>query len=122
MLMDNPIRFDQFCYMIDKTLPDRFGLTDAECAAVREGSGSELFGPADRAVIDAVDETLETGTLSPESFERCREHVGSDEAAIELVTSIATWRLISHLTHGLDIRLEDGTASWPPDGKGPAAG
>jgi alkylhydroperoxidase family enzyme len=99
-----------------------FGLSEAECTAVRQGSSSALFGPADKAILDAVDETLDTGTLSDESFASCREHLGSDEAAIDLVAAIATWRLISHLTHGLDIRLEEGVASWPPDGRGPDAG
>jgi len=96
-----------------------FGLRADECLAVREGSRSDLFGPADKAVLDAVDETLATGTLSDETFARCREHVGSDEATIELVAAIATWRLVSHLTHGLEIELEDGVASWPPDGRAP---
>jgi hypothetical protein len=39
---------------------------------------------------------------------------------VELVAAIGTWRLVSQLTRSLQIPLETGVASWPPDGVAPA--
>ncbi len=95
---------------------DRFGVTAEEILAVRDWEGSNLFGPADRAVLAATDETLETGTLSAATWARCEEHVGGHDSLVELVVAIGAWRLVSQLTRSLHIPLEDGVASWPPDG------
>jgi hypothetical protein len=37
-------------------------------------------------------------------------------ATIELVAAVGTWSMISKLAKSLDIPLEEGVASWPPDG------
>jgi alkylhydroperoxidase family enzyme len=100
---------------------DQFGCTEEELLALRgEWRDSDLFDEAACAVLEATDETLETGTLSSATFARCREHVGGDRACLELVASIATWRWISQLARSLDIPLEEGVSSWPPDGRRPA--
>jgi alkylhydroperoxidase family enzyme len=97
---------------------ERFGVSAEDCLAVRDWRGSERFGEAERAVLAATDETLETGTLSAATWARCREHLARDEA-IELVAAIGCWRLVSQLTRSLEIPLEEGVASWPPDGRAP---
>ncbi|EUA08873.1 4-carboxymuconolactone decarboxylase domain protein [Mycobacterium xenopi 4042] len=38
---------------------------------------------------------------------------------IELVTAIAAWRMIATIVQSLQVPLEDGVASWPPDGQAP---
>jgi hypothetical protein len=38
---------------------------------------------------------------------------------VELVTAIAAWRMIATVVQSLDVPLEDGVTSWPPDGKAP---
>ena len=98
---------------------DRFGVSAEELLAVRDWEASELFGPADQAVLAATDETLATGTLCAATWARCEEHVGGHDALVELVTAIGAWRLVSQLTRSLHVPLEDGIASWPPDGQLP---
>jgi alkylhydroperoxidase family enzyme len=93
----------------------RFGLSRDDLLAVRDWRRSDRFGPAERAVLEATDETLATGTLGAASWARATEHLSRD-AAIELVAAIGTWRLVSQLTRSLAIPLEPGVASWPPDG------
>ena len=98
---------------------ERFGCSDEELLALRDWRGSDRFGPADRAVLAAVDETLETGSLSDDTWAACRSHLDRN-GTIELVVAIGLWRLVSQLTRSLRIPLEDGVLSWPPDGESPA--
>jgi alkylhydroperoxidase family enzyme len=99
---------------------ERFGVGREELLAVREWRSSQRFGPAERAVLEATDETLETGTLSAATWARCAEHLDAN-ARIELVAAIGAWQLVSQLTRSLAIPLEAGVASWPPDGAKPPA-
>lgn len=97
---------------------ERFGVGREELLALRDWRASDRFGPAERAVLAATDETLATGTLSAATFAQCAERLEPD-ALIELVTAIGAWRLVSQLTRSLAIPLEAGVASWPPDGATP---
>jgi len=100
---------------------DQFGLTEPELLDVRDWAASERFDEADRAILAATDEMLETGSLRPETFETCRRVLGAEEPCIELLLAIGTWHLISHFANGVDLPLEEGVASWPPEGVGPKA-
>jgi alkylhydroperoxidase family enzyme len=84
--------------------------------AVRDWEHSEILGEAERLVLQATDETLATGAVSNGTIERCREVLGSDDAVVELVLAIGAWRTISQVARSLDIPLEEGVVSWPPDG------
>ena len=99
---------------------ERFGVSKEKLLAVRDWRASDSFDPTERIVLEATDETLETGTLSSATWERCSEHLTTN-ACIELVTAIGAWRLVSQLTRSLEIPLEAGVASWPPDGVIPSA-
>ena len=88
--------------------------------AVRDWQSSDRLGPAERAVLAATDETLDTGTISDATWAACAEHVGGDEQLIELVVAIGNWRLFSSLLRSLRVPLEDGVAPWPPDGAAPS--
>ena len=98
---------------------EQFGCSADDLLAVRHWRSSSHFGPAERAVLEATDETLETGSLSTPTFERCAEQLGSATCCLDLVAAIGTWRLISQLLRSLQIPLEDGVAPWPPDGVAP---
>ena len=99
-----------------------FEVPPEDLLALRDWQESDRFDAADRVVLEATDETLETGTLSEATFARCREQL-SEEECIELVASIGCWRLISQVARSLDIPLEEDLTAWPPDGaKPPAAG
>ncbi|MGI9603465.1 MAG: carboxymuconolactone decarboxylase family protein [Acidimicrobiales bacterium] len=95
---------------------DSFGCDPDDLLAVRDWHDDPRFDAADRLVLRAVDETLESGMVSERTIEQARDLLDSDEAVVELVMAIATWQSISHVARSLDIPLEDGVASWPPDG------
>jgi alkylhydroperoxidase family enzyme len=98
-----------------------FGCDPADLRAVREWQSSERFGEAERAVLAATDETLETGSISAETWARCERQLADPDACLELVVAIGAWRLVSQLTRSVELPLEEGVGSWPPDGVGPAA-
>ncbi len=95
------------------------GIPHEDLLALRDWRSSDRFGDADRAVLAATDETLETGTISPETWEHCRAHVGGTEELLELVAAIGNWRMISSLLRSLEIPIEAEMESWPPDGEKP---
>lgn len=96
---------------------ETFGCTDGDLLELRDWESSGHFGETERAVLTVVDETLNTGSGSELAIARCRRLLESDEAVVELVTAIGAWRTISQLTLSLEIPLEEGVASWPPDGR-----
>ena len=65
-----------------------------------------------------MDALIERGALPADLANQCLERFGRN-ATIELATAVGTWRLVSKLTNALEIPLEKGIASWPPDGKRP---
>ena len=94
---------------------NQFGCTDEDFLELRDWRSSTHFGAAEQAVLGATDELLDSGNLSDAAFARCLERFGRD-ATIELVTAVGAWRLVSKLTQALAVPLEEGIASWPPDG------
>lgn len=104
-----------------KIAQERFGLRREELLALRDWQRHEVFGEAERSVLAATDETLATGTITAATWARCEAHLGGRNPCVELVVALGAWRLISQLTRSLEIPLEDGVASWPPDGLRPAA-
>ncbi len=97
----------------------QLGLPEEDCLAVRDWRSCNRFDPADRAVLAATDETLDTGTISAETWALCEEHVGGAEELLELVAAIGNWRMFSSMLRSLEVPLEDGIASWPPEGRRP---
>lgn len=95
---------------------ERFGLSAEELLAVRDWRTSEVFDARDRAVLAATDETLDTGTISSKTWTVCEQQIADPDARIELVLALGSWRLVAQLTRSLEIPLEEGIASWPPDG------
>lgn len=96
---------------------DMFGCSDDDLLAVRSQTTIERLGVVERAVLRAVDETLESGCVTTGTLEECRHHLGSDEAVLELVSAIGAWTMASQLLRSLRIPLEPGVEPWPPDGR-----
>jgi len=92
-----------------------------ELLALRDWTSAGCFDETDRAVLTATDELLETGDLADPTWQACFDALGRD-AAIDMVTAIGTWLLISKVARGLRIPLEDGVEGWPPDGLVPPSG
>jgi alkylhydroperoxidase family enzyme len=97
----------------------QMGMAEDELLGVRDWRSHAGYGPAERAVLAATDETLDRGTISPETWAACEAHVGGTEALLELVAAIGHWRLYSSLLRSLQVPLEEGVEPWPPDGKEP---
>jgi len=95
------------------------GVSEEDLLAVRDWRNSGNWSELDRAVLCAVDETLEDGAISAETWARCAAGLKSVEEQLELVSAIGAWRLISQLLRSLDVPLEEGVAPWPPDGISP---
>jgi hypothetical protein len=104
------------------SLPRRcMGLDDAEdLLGVRDWRAYQTFGPAERAVLAATDDVVRDSAVSAESWAACEREFGADKAVlIELVTTIGAWRMVASILHSLQVPLEDGVASWPPEGLAP---
>jgi alkylhydroperoxidase family enzyme len=86
-----------------------------ELLALRDWTNADCFDETDRAVLTAADELLETGDLSDPTWQACFRTLGRD-AAIDMVTAIGTWLLVSKVARGLRVALEEGVEGWPPDG------
>jgi alkylhydroperoxidase family enzyme len=84
--------------------------------AVRDWNNATQLAPADKAVLQATDDTLQHGCIQPETWAACCEHLGSEAERVELVAAIGNWSLIAQLLKSLQVPLEDGVEAWPPDG------
>jgi len=102
-----------------KIAREQFGCTDQDLLELRgDWRSSTHFGDDERTLLAAVDALLEEGTLPGDLAKRCLDGFGRD-ATIELATAVGCWRLVSKVTNALRIPLEEGVASWPPDGESP---
>jgi alkylhydroperoxidase family enzyme len=87
---------------------------------VRDWQSHRGFGSMERAVLAATDDVVRDGVVSEQSWAACKHELGGDQALlIELVAAISGWRMIASILHSLQVPLEDGVASWPPDGQSP---
>ncbi len=96
------------------------GVSADDLLGVRDWQAYDGFGPAERAVLAATDDVVRDGAVSAESWAACQREFGADHAMlVELVTAIGAWRMVASILHSLEVPLEDGVASWPPDGQAP---
>ena len=95
------------------------GVSPEEILAIRDWRKSELFGPAERAVLAAVDDTREHGKVSDAVWAECEQHLKEPAVLIEMIVAIGNWIMISQILQSLRVPIEGSAAPWPPDGKGP---
>ena len=96
------------------------GVSADDLLGVRDWRSYEGFGPAERAVLAATDDVVRDGAVSDESWAACERELHSDTVVlIELVTAIGAWRMVSSILRSLQVPLEEGVSSWPPDGGSP---
>lgn len=97
------------------------GVSESDLLGVRDWQAHDGFGAAEQAVLAATDETLAEGAVSAATWHACVEHVSDDpQVLLELLAAIGTWRMVSGILRSLEVPLEDGVESWPPDGGAPA--
>ena len=97
----------------------RLGISGDDLLATRNWTAYEGFGPVERAVLAATDETLAGGRISATTWAEVVTHLATDEERIELVTVIGLWNMVSSILRTLEVPLEDGVDPWPPDGSAP---
>jgi alkylhydroperoxidase family enzyme len=98
----------------------RLGVPADDLVGARDWQSYAGFGPAERAVLAATDDIVRNGVLSAASWAECeRELQGGTAVLIELVTVIGAWRMVSSILQSLEVPLEEGVSSWPPDGRAP---
>ncbi len=95
------------------------GVPEEDILAVRDWQASERLTAADRAILQATDEMIEGGKISDATWAECCTHVTSAGERVEMVVCLANWIMFSNLLRTLEIPVEDGVMSWPPDGKVP---
>jgi alkylhydroperoxidase family enzyme len=95
------------------------GITDEDIVAVRDWQAYPGFGPADRAVLAATDETLGVGAISARTWAELEATVPDERARLEVVMAIANWTMFAQLLRSLEVPLEEGVDPWPPDGTVP---
>lgn len=99
-------------------LAQRFGVSTEDLLAVREGPASTRFDEIDRAALEATDQAVQGETIKPELLSVLSDRLGAD-ATLELVATIGGWAMVSIILRTLEVPLEEGLSSWPPDGAGP---
>lgn len=96
------------------------GIDAADVLAVRDWRGDARWTPVERAALAATDATLAGEAVDEATWAECRAALGDDDQSlIEMLAVIGTWQLVSGLLRSLKVPLEDGIASWPPDGAAP---
>lgn len=94
-------------------------IPEADLVATKDWRDSSNLSDADKAVLQATDDTLDNGMIGDAAWDACCRHLPSEAERIELVIAIGNWTMFSQLLKSLRIPLEDGVKAWPPDGVGP---
>jgi alkylhydroperoxidase family enzyme len=98
----------------------RVGLLDEEIAIVRDfPHAAAPRGGAGAAVLRATDEILADGGVGDHTWEQLVQHLGSAEAAVELLVVVSNWRTFAVVLNTLRIPNDPDDAHWPPDGRRP---
>ena len=95
---------------------EALGIDGESVVAVRDWEDADSLSDADRAVLAATDETIDSGRISDATWDACCAYLPSRTERIELVLAISNWRLFSEMFRSLGIPLEEGVDHWPPDG------
>ena len=95
------------------------GLTEQDVLAVRHWNTSDRLGPGDQAVLAAVDDTIREGKISDAVWDECARYMREPAVLVEMVIAIGTWIMFSQIFQSLEVPLQQGASSWPPDGNAP---
>ena len=97
----------------------RLDIPAEDLLAVRDWRNADNLTAADKAVLQATDDCLETGHIQAETWTEICEHIETEAERVELVIAIGNWSLFAQLLKSLEVPLEDGVRAWPPDGESP---
>ena len=92
------------------------GVSDDECdALVTGGPADPRWSPAERTLIEAVDELERTGSWSEATWTALGRDL-NDEQRIELLTAVGWYRTICTLCNALALPVEGWMRRWPSAG------
>jgi alkylhydroperoxidase family enzyme len=101
------LRESQFVFSQHCKASRDVGLAEEKIQAIPSWSASEVFTPAERAVLAYVDElVLQNGRVQDASFERLRAHL-SEEAILELTYITALYEMHAIMTRALRLEWDD---------------
>lgn len=96
----------------------QLGVPQRDLVSIRSWQHESRLGPADRAVLRAVDDVIEQGSVGRQTLLDCSMHLDAAQL-VDLVMTISTWRTASTVLLTFDVPLPDGAELWPPDGVSP---
>jgi alkylhydroperoxidase family enzyme len=100
------------------SVAERAGVDMQAVLAVRNWHSSDVFDASERAALAAADDVVENGAITSETWRELGRHYDESEL-LEITGVIATWHYVSVLVRSLQVPLDDGMTSWPPDGEAP---
>ena len=98
-----------------------FGAPVEDLAAVRDWEHEDRFGPVERAILAATDETLAGRAVSDANWAALGDVLPAVEHRMELLMLIGGYQLLSGVLRSLAVPLDDGLELWLPDGVSPPA-
>lgn len=96
-----------------------FGCSEDDLNGVKDWQNSNALNDLDKIVMQAVDDTLEHGCILTETWKGLGTQGLDDQQKLEVIACIANWRGFSQLLRSLEIPLDEGLSSWPPNGIAP---
>lgn len=95
------------------------GLSEEDVLATQNWRASTRMTPTDRAVLAAVDDTLQFGKVSNDVWEECANQLGGPAELVEMMLIIGNWTMFSQFLQSMEVPLEEGLTTWPPKGIAP---
>jgi hypothetical protein len=88
--------------------------------AVRSGDPERDLSGATRIVVQAADEIVDGGRVTPSTLSALREHFGAPAVVQEFLYLVAGYQMFASVSATVD---DDPTIAhpWPPDGNAPVA-
>jgi alkylhydroperoxidase family enzyme len=96
------------------------GVPEEKLAAIKGWVTSELFTPAERAVMAATDEILSRNRVEDETFAALQAHL-SDPEILELFVVIGVWRMDGLFVRALHLEYDNDTTARMQEVPAPAA-
>ncbi|HQQ64250.1 MAG TPA: carboxymuconolactone decarboxylase family protein [Pseudomonadales bacterium] len=96
-----------------------FGLSEQELYSLRHWQASDCFNEAEKTVLAATDALLDNRKIPDHIWQQLKTFFGTDKALIEVVTCIGNWHMFALILNALEVPLDEGMSSWPPDGIAP---
>lgn len=86
------------------------GVTEEKLAAIKGWTTSDLFSPAERAVMAATDEILSRNLVEDATFAALQKHL-ADPEILELFVVIGLWRMHGLIVRALHLEYDNDTAA-----------